>query len=60
MLSSEKVHWYSCCSVRVTNMILQQITMSPFFPNRILQQVTAVQRLDIISYLQHAVTLSHK
>ncbi len=32
MLSSEKVRWYSRCSVHVTNIVLQQITMSPVSP----------------------------
>ncbi len=60
MLSSEKVRWYSRCSVHVSKTMLQQITMSAFLPNRMLRQVTAVLRLNITSYTQHAVMLPYK
>ena len=60
MFSSKMMHCYSCSKMHVSNMMLQQITMSPFLCNRMLQQVAAVLCFNMTSYIQHAVMLPHK
>ncbi len=60
MLSGKMMHWYSCFKMHLSSMMLQQITMSPFLPNRVLRQVTALLRFDMTAYVQHAVMLPRK